>query len=76
MLQYPQKDFLLIDNSIKQYIEAIILPENINYDFNPLMPKDCLINLKQIINQDKNDLKQLEKDFTILEQNIKENEKL
>ena len=64
------------DNSIKQYIEAIILPENINYDFNPLMPKDCLINLEQIINQDKNDLKQLEKDFTVLEQNIKENEKI
>lgn len=40
------------------------------------MPKDCLINLEQIINQDKNDLKQLEKDFTVLEQNIKENEKL
>ena len=71
-----KKDFLLIDNSIKQYIEAIILPENINYDFNPLMPKDCLINLEQIINQDKNDLKQLEKDFTVLEQNIKENEKI
>lgn len=71
-----KKDFLLIDNSIKQYIETIILPENMNYDFNPLMPKDCLVNLEQIINQDKNDLKQLEKDFTVLEQNIKENEKL
>lgn len=66
----------MINNSIKQYIETIILPENMNYDFNPLMPKDCLINLKQIINQDKNDLKQLEKDFTVLEQNIKENEKI
>lgn len=71
-----KKDFLLINNSIKQYIETIILPENINYDFNPLMPKDCLINLEQIISQDKNDLKQLEKDFTVLEQNIKENEKI
>lgn len=40
------------------------------------MPKDCLVNLEQIINQDKNDLKQLEKDFTVLEQNIKENEKI
>ena len=51
-----KKDFLLIDNSIKQHIETIILPENMNYDFNPLMPKDCLVNLEQIINQDKNDL--------------------
>lgn len=66
----------MINNSIKQYIETIILPENTNYDLNPLMPKDCLVNLEQIINQDKNDLKQLEKDFTVLEQNIKENEKL
>lgn len=40
------------------------------------MPKDCLVNLEQIISQDKNDLKQLEKDFTVLEQNIKENEKI
>ena len=40
------------------------------------MPKDCLVNLEQIINQDKNDLKQLEKDFTVLEQNIKQNEKI
>ena len=53
-----KKDFLLINNSIKQYIETIILPENTNYDFNPLMSKDCLINLKQIINQNKNALKQ------------------
>ncbi len=41
----------MINNSIKQYIEKIII-------------------------QYKNDLKQLEKDFTILEQNIKENEKI
>lgn len=40
------------------------------------MPKDCLVNLEQIISQDKNDLKQLEKDFTVLEQNIKQNEKI
>lgn len=70
-----KKDFLLIDNSIKQYVETIMLPKNINYSFNPLMPKECLLKLTQIIDEDKNNLKQLEKDFTILEQNLKQNEK-
>lgn len=68
-----KKDFLLIDNSIKQYLDNIILPENIEYEFNPLLPAECLTTLEQIITKDTQTYEKLQQDFTNLEQKLQEN---
>lgn len=68
-----KKDFLLIDNSIKQYLDNIILPENIEYEFNPLMPIECLTTLEQIITEDTQTYEKLQQDFTNIEQSLQEN---
>ena len=70
-----KKDFMLIDTSIKQYIDSISLPDK-NINLNPLMPNDCLETIEQIISQDKKDLQTLEHELNTIEQNLTTQTKL
>lgn len=70
-----KKEFVLIDTSIKQYVDSILLP-NEDIKINPLMPNECLETIKQIIIQDNQDLQILEQKLNETEQNLATQTKL
>ncbi len=64
-----KKDFLCINNAIRQYVDSIMLPsEDIRTDFSADTPNEVLAKLQQIIETDKNSLK-------FQQQNLQECEK-
>ena len=68
-----KKQFSLIDNSIKQYIDTISLPDNAVYSLDELqqqMPSEVLIYLKQLISEAKQQRDKLQADLKICEQDL------
>lgn len=68
-----KKQFSLIDNSIKQYIETINLPSNAIYTSEELqskLPSQVQIYLEQLITEAKQQSDKLQADLKICEQNL------
>lgn len=67
-----KKQFILMDNSVKQYINSIYLPEENKYNLNNMLPQEALQELNNLLIQDKQQTKTYQQELNSCEKTLLE----